>query len=591
MNFIQKIIAKIMCKKKDVIICFLSVILVMTISIQNVKAYNYNYCSYDEQIINVKYSTSLQYNISCLDLKNLYNHFIDVSNFDTNDFGYMRVSLSKEVLNGKWYNYSSIEFFSINNEFNYAHYYDSNGIFHRKPGYAYEYHDTGSTSSYNYNYDTLYNSLIYKNSTGTTSYGDNMNFIVLDDYFKDGETFYDFEIDTSQLSINQTNIENKWLYFVDFNNSENGYVSAKGLRFRLDNFNDLSDYVSNVKYALCENDNLNYDECINYISENKDNITFYDITLNDLYLSGDYENSFANAQIVPQKNTEYILYLKPKIFPKVKKFEYKYDSQNNKPYVEIEFDNWLIHEYSIEYITYSVGFDAGEIAFENMSDKIKTINYTQSTIDINKDVYILMRVKAFDQYIYLNQINVNDNEYPIFKYVLDFTPAEEQKNGFIILDLDLEFKNWNPQKYDMRIFITTQSNINTSLNYSKYLIDNHVKMKVTSRDIVYIQYVFVEENMNIVEQHELNIHDILNLEFTELYEKVEIYENIYDDTLTTSKLIYNMTNFFNNIKVHLLSISALIAYTYRKTNDMIKITIYFVVGCKITLYILKRLHF
>ena len=47
------------------------------------------------------------------------------------------------------------------------------------------------------------------------------------------------------------------------------------------------------------------------------------ITLNDLYLSNNYENSFINAQIVPQKNTEYILYLKPQIFPQLKKFEYK----------------------------------------------------------------------------------------------------------------------------------------------------------------------------------------------------------------------------------------------------------------------------
>ena len=140
-------------------------------------------CSNDEQLVNVKYSTSKQFNIKCIDLKNLYQNFIDKSGYDSSVFKYIHPGYSMSYINNSWLYYFEILFFTEPQVSYHADYvnginaYGANGI------NRYRYYDLGTISGYSYNYDKVYNSLILEKTNGVTNYSSSMPLIPIDDYF------------------------------------------------------------------------------------------------------------------------------------------------------------------------------------------------------------------------------------------------------------------------------------------------------------------------------------------------------------------------------------------------------------------------
>lgn len=190
--------------------------------------------------------------------------------------------------------------------------------------------------------------------------------------------------------------------------------------------------------------------------------------------------------------------------------------------------------------------------------------------------------------------SIDDVEYPSHEISITFDKTQiRDTDKWVEIQFNALFKNWSDVHENMIVFVTSKTGINTSFTYSKYLINPKFTLSVTSKDIVYIRYGFSgTDGVEIVQEFEYDVHEILQSdEYSELYEKIKVYEDIYDPDITISKIIYNLTNFFNSISLHIKSVSKLISYAFNKCNYMLTMTIYTIVGSKILLAILKRLHF
>ena len=190
--------------------------------------------------------------------------------------------------------------------------------------------------------------------------------------------------------------------------------------------------------------------------------------------------------------------------------------------------------------------------------------------------------------------SIDDVEYPSHEISITFDKTQiRDTDKWVEVQFNALFSNWSDVHEDMIVFVTTETGINTSFRYATYLNNPKFTLNVTSKDIVYIKYGFSEDNgIKIVQEFEYDVHEILQRdEYSELYKDIKIYEDIYDPEVTLSKIVYNLTNFFNSISSHVKEISKLISYAFSKCNNMLTMTLYTYVGSKIILAILKRLHF
>ena len=190
--------------------------------------------------------------------------------------------------------------------------------------------------------------------------------------------------------------------------------------------------------------------------------------------------------------------------------------------------------------------------------------------------------------------SIDDVEYPSHEISITFDKTQiRDTDKWVEIQFNALFKNWSDVHEDMIIFVTTETGINTSFRYAKYLENPKFTLSVTSKDIVYIKYGFSDDSgINIVQEFEYDVHEILQRdEYSELYKDIKIYENIYDPDITISKIIYNLTNFFDSISKHITSVANLVGYAFDKCNYMLTMTIYTVVGSKVLLAVLKRIHF